>query len=126
MADKIIVNTMPGIKAVQLYNSDEYAVAVASRDLITFSALPAADVNVGVESGMILAANGNRKAAIVVNDSDETIYVALGYAAVVGRGIRLNAAGGSLVIAGGIYTNQAINGIHGGSGNKRVTVQEAT
>lgn len=46
-------------------------------------------------SSVIVAANDNRLDLEIVNDSDVTIYLARGNAAVVGSGIRLNAAGGS-------------------------------
>lgn len=56
-------------------------------------------VTVGVASGTVLAANGSRKSAILTNDSDTTIYVSCGATAVLNRGIRLNASGGSAMIS---------------------------
>lgn len=55
-------------------------------------------VTVGATSTTILAANANRNFADFVNDSDEVIYLALGGAAVMNKGIRLNAAGGNFEI----------------------------
>lgn len=55
-------------------------------------------VSVGAASTAVLAANADRLAATLVNDSDEVIYLALGEAAVLNQGIRLNANGGSFTI----------------------------
>ena len=85
-----------------------------------------AGVNVGTDSTEILNEDTSRRGAIIVNDSDTTIYLAIGKTAVAHKGIRLNAEGGVLVIAQGtdIFSLEAINGIHAGTGNKVVTVQE--
>ena len=53
---------------------------------------------IGAASGLALAANVQRVNAVFVNDSSETIYLARGNAAVLNRGIRLNANGGSYEI----------------------------
>ncbi len=83
-------------------------------------------VNVTVATTPILAANANRKAAVITNDSDTTIYLAIGVAAVANQGIRLNANGGVLVLSrtGDIFSTEAVNGIHAGVGNKVATAQE--
>jgi hypothetical protein len=49
-------------------------------------------------SQIALAANASRKYAVLQNDSDTDIYIALGTAAVMNRGIKLNAGGGSYEI----------------------------
>lgn len=57
-------------------------------------------------SAVALAANASRRYALFVNDSDTTMYLALGVAAAVNTGIRLNAAGGSFEmseLAGNLY-----------------------
>lgn len=82
-------------------------------------------VNVGETSTKVLDANGKRVYARITNDSDEPIYLALGATAEVGKGIRINATGGYYEIS---YINPflgEINGIHDGTGNKRVSVVEA-
>lgn len=81
-------------------------------------------VNVGVASTAILAANTDRGYAAIVNDSDTAIYLALGAAAVLNQGIRLNARGGTFEIAWGNLWRGTIYGIHGAAGNKVVTVTE--
>jgi len=48
-----------------------------------------------VAYGVALAANPNRKYALIINDSDTTIYIAIGTSAILNTGIRLNANGGS-------------------------------
>ncbi len=79
-------------------------------------------VNVATASTEIIAADLKRRYAAIVNDSDTAIYIALGAAAVVNAGIRLNANGGSFeLLTHDMYTG-AINGIHEGTGTKRVTV----
>jgi hypothetical protein len=83
-------------------------------------------VNVTAVSGAALAANADRLYALCINDSDEVIYLKLGAAAVVNEGIRLNADGGSYEMSaaeGNLYLG-AINAIHGGAGNKVLTVLE--
>lgn len=81
-------------------------------------------VNVTTASTAILAANSDRLYAIIVNASDTLIYLGIGAAAVAGKGIYLKANGGSYEINWtNLYTG-AIYGIHGGSGNKVVTVVE--
>ncbi len=83
-------------------------------------------VNVTTNTGEVLASNANRLYALLVNDSDTTIYIKLGAAAVVNEGIRLNALGGNYEMSamlGNLYTG-AINGIHGGAGNKVLLVTE--
>lgn len=85
-----------------------------------------AGVNVTTSSGAILAANADRIGAIIVNDSDRPMWLAIGQTAVANRGIRLNPAGGTLTISqnGDIFSTEVVNGIHDGSGNKVATVQE--
>ena len=68
----------------------------------------------------IVDALGDRMAILIVNDSDETIYIMLGASAILNRGIRLNADGGSFYTE--IYQG-VINGICA-SGSKNVTVTE--
>ena len=52
-------------------------------------------VIVAAVSTLVLAANTNRGEVDLVNDSDETIYLAFGAAAVMNSGKRLNVQGGS-------------------------------
>jgi hypothetical protein len=82
-------------------------------------------VSVGNTTTTLVAANANRRSLILVNDSNEDIYVARGAAAVLNEGIRLNAGGGT-------YEHdskksgapvEAFNGICA-SGTKNMTVQE--
>ena len=85
-------------------------------------------VNVTTGSGAVLAANVERKWAIIENDSDFNIYCKIGAAAVLNQGIRINAAGGSLEISSALnnYTTDAINCIHGDAGNKVMLVTEGS
>lgn len=82
-------------------------------------------VSVGSSSTAIVSANSERKYLLLINDSDETIYVKLGAAAVANEGIRLAASGGSLELSvanGNLYAG-AINGICA-SGGKTLLVTE--
>jgi len=83
-------------------------------------------VTVTAASTQILAVNASRKAAIIVNDSDTAMYLAIGQTAVANTGIRLNANGGTLTISrtGDIYSTEAVNGILAAAGNKTATAQE--
>ena len=83
-------------------------------------------LNVTTNTQAALAANANRLYALLVNDSDTTIYIKIAAAAVANQGIRLNANGGSYEISkklGNLNTG-AINAIHGGSGNKVLLITE--
>jgi len=75
-------------------------------------------VTVGNTSTTVLAASTTRKQAIIVNDSDEAVYIAYGATSALNAGIRINASGGSLVED--VYTG-LITGICT-SGSKVVTV----
>lgn len=74
------------------------------------------NVSIGTSSTQVLAANENRKLLILVNDSDENIYVSLGNTATLSNGIRLNADGGSFALDNPIYKG-VVNAISY-SGNK--------
>ena len=79
----------------------------------------------GVATGVILAANANRLYALFVNDSDTTVYLGLGTAAVLNTGIRLNALGGNYEMSkklGNLYLG-AVNGISGVAGKVVLTTE---
>ena len=81
-------------------------------------------VNVTTSSTVIKASNSDRLHLVIVNDSDVVIYLGVGDGAVLNQGIRLNANGGAYEINwSNLYTG-GIWGIHGGTGNKVVTVFE--
>ena len=81
-------------------------------------------VSVGSSSTSILVANTSRKTATFVNDSDEVIYLTLGeYDAIMNKGIRLNANGGSYEINVTNLYNGAITAICT-SGSKNLCVTE--
>jgi hypothetical protein len=64
----------------------------------------------------VLAANANRKYALFINDSANTMYLSLAGAAALNQGIRLNANGGSYEMSstmgnlsvGAVYANCAV------------------
>ena len=87
------------------------------------SASTSGAVTVGNTDTSVLAANNSRKSATFVNDSDESIYLQLGAAAVLNEGIRLNAAGGSYEINHTNLFTGAVNAICT-SGSKVLTVTE--
>lgn len=68
---------------------------------------------IGAATTVALVANANRLYAAFINDGTEAIYLYLGAAAVLNRGIRLNASGGSYEMSreiGNLYVG-AVNGI---------------
>lgn len=82
-------------------------------------------VDVGDSSTTVRAANAERRYLLLVNDSDTEIYVALGVAAVLNQGIRLNSEGGwyemlegQNLYAGAVYAIAS-------AADKRLTYQEA-
>jgi len=78
-------------------------------------------VAVGAASTAILAANSYRIGLILTNDSDETIYLALGAVAVMNQGIRLNANGGSWSMDSRALWLGAVSGICA-SGGKNLAI----
>jgi len=122
MADTTFRTTLPPLRAID--NGDgTYSVATSAEK---GTGQTPVGVNVTTSSTEILAANDNRKHAIVVNDSDAAMWLAIGQAAEAHKGIRLNARGGSLVIGKrtDLFSVQAINGIHESVGNKVACAQE--
>jgi len=77
-----------------------------------------AAVTVGAATTAALAANANRKYALLINDSDTAIYIKFHAAAVANQGIRLNASGGSYEMSAqqGNLDTRAINAISTGAG----------
>ena len=82
--------------------------------------------DVATTSTLVLASNSDRLHALFVNDSDTTIYLKLGAAAVLNEGIRLNANGGAYEINWTNLFTGAVYGIHGSAGTKKVIVTEVT
>lgn len=62
------------------------------------STLTSASSTVNSTSGLVMATSTTRQYLILVNDSDSIIYLSLNSPAVLGKGIRLNANGGSYEI----------------------------
>jgi len=82
-------------------------------------------VSVKTSSTTVLVVNGNRKTANLVNDSNETIYLALGEDAELNKGIRLNAGGGNFEINASNMWKGTVNAICL-SGSKNLCVSETT
>jgi hypothetical protein len=82
---------------------------------------------VGNSSGSVLAANGSRKAALFVNDSNEDIYITINTAAALHTGILVPANGGGYEMAQeqGTLSQATIYGICA-SGGKTLLVTEWT
>ena len=79
-------------------------------------------VSVLATSTSVKGVNRNRKFLILTNDSDETIYVALGSTAVMNKGIRLSSAGVGKITIGEEYTG-AVSAICT-SGSKNLCICE--
>ena len=78
-------------------------------------------ITVGTASTQVLAANSSRVAAIIVNDSDQNIYLTYGTPAVTSSGILLNPNGGNIVED--IYTG-VITAIAPSGNSNNLTVTE--
>ena len=78
---------------------------------------------VGSSSTTILAANANRKSAVFVNDSDQTIYLARGATAYLNKGIPLNPKGGAYEINSNNLYKGVVTAICA-SGGKVLCVEE--
>lgn len=103
---------------------DDEGRLILAGHLLSTTAPTNTGVDVAAATTEILAANTNRGYAAIVNDSDTVIYLALGAAAVLNQGIRINARGGTFEIVWFNLWRGTINGIHGGVGDKVVTVTE--
>jgi hypothetical protein len=79
---------------------------------------------VGTTSTLILPANENRKYCIIINTSDVDIYLRLGKPAALGSGIFLAKNGFAYEIDNNNLWVGAIYAIHGGVGNKSVSILE--
>ena len=110
---------------------DVYAQLVATVDAAGFSEAnitTATHTAVTVNGNTLaLAANNEREYALIVNDSDQIMYIKFGAAAVANESIRINASGGSYEISpkfGNLYRG-AIYAIHaGGAEDKTLLVTE--
>ena len=79
---------------------------------------------IGTSSGVVIAANASRKGLVITNDhATNILYLAIGTAAVVGRGIRLNAAGGVWEMDQYTFTTAEIRAIATGA-STNVAIQE--
>jgi len=83
-------------------------------------------VDVAAESTAVIAANSSRKYIIFINDSDTVIYLSFGGGANLYTGVRLNANGGNYELGNGFGNNYTgtVFAIHGGTGTKRLLVNE--
>ena len=118
-----IDQTTPGTtNAVVEASAAAILAALTARQATAFTN---AAVSVGTATTVVLAANANRKYALIVNDSDTVVYLAIGAAAVLNSGIRLNAGGGSYEVNWTNLHALAINGISSIAA-KIVTVTEGT
>jgi len=78
-------------------------------------------VTVGSASTKVAEAKGSRNSLVLTNDSDEIMYLSFEGAAVMNKGVRLNAAGGSYEVN---FTNPFIGNIYAicTSGSKNLCV----
>jgi hypothetical protein len=124
VADKIIANIIPNIKAID-NGDDTWSVAVAVIGSGEYTTPTQAAITVGAATTIALVANVARLYALFVNDSDEEVYLMFGADAVLNEGIRLNANGGNYEMSkqfGNLYTG-AVNCICT-SGSKILLVTE--
>ena len=66
---------------------------------------------VGAVTTVVVAVNSARVGGVFCNDSDEVIYLAFGADAVLNKGVRLNAGGGTFTMDGDLVFVGAINAI---------------
>lgn len=78
-------------------------------------------VNATTSSSTLIAANGLRTALILYNNSDTTVWLGFGAAAVVSQGMPL--LSGDRIVFDSFWQGD-VRGIHGGTGNKAIAYQE--
>lgn len=103
----------PGLKAPNNYGGSNITFGVAS------------NATIGATTTAAVSANLDRKYLAVCNDSDETMYLSFGSAAIMNKGIRLNGYGGTLEWIGPSLFTAALNAICA-SGSKVLTYQEGS
>lgn len=81
-------------------------------------------VDVTTSTAIVLPLNKMRTSATLTNDSDAVIYIRRGQDAALNTGIRLNPTGGAYEITLFNMFKGAISAIHGGTGNKRLCIDE--
>ena len=87
-----------------------------------------ANASVATTTTVIIAENAKRRSLILTNDSAALVYLGIGSAAVMNKGLRIEVSGGTVKFGGetGLpLTTQAVNGIVA-SGTSTVLVNEAT
>lgn len=120
---------LPAGKAVAA--GDPYMIRMAERKVTTVTEAQngsaPAGVNVTTGSTTVLAANTSRLAAVICNDSDAVMWLAIGQTAVAHQGIRL-IPNGVLILSqnGDLFSTELVSAIHAASGNKVASVQELT
>jgi len=119
MASEVLIKDRITGNTARVVDGKLYVDAIIDEVKVTTSNA-SVGVSVGSTTTTVLAVNASRHAAIIVNDSDEAIYLKYGSGAELNKGIRLNAYGGSIVET--MYTG-IITGICT-SGSKVVTVTE--
>lgn len=80
-----------------------------------------ASSTVTTSSSVVLATSTGRLYAAIVNDSANTVYLGIGTPAVIGKGIRLNANGGSYEINESNQFQGPVYGISSASSNLTIT-----
>ena len=83
-------------------------------------------VEIGTSETLVLSDNQNREFALFTNDGDIKLNLSLGEGAITGRGIVLNANGGSYEINRDNLYKGKVTGVHGGSGRKNLLVVEGS
>lgn len=78
-------------------------------------------VNATTGSSTLIAANALRTALILYNNSDTTVWLGFGAAAVLNQGMPL--LSGDRVVFDSFWQGD-VRGIHGGTGNKAISYQE--
>ena len=110
---------------VEDVNSDEILAALLAQGEGIYTTPTHTWPVIGAVTTVALAANANRLYALFVNDGTEAIYLYLGAAAVMNRGIRLNASGGSYEMSrelGNLYVG-AVNAICASGGMTLLTTE---
>ena len=123
-----VASTANGGLHVNLRNNSGTEIGISTTPLISnnaFSTITNTRPSVNNTSSIILAANSNRRFAMIVNQDSQTAYLKLGTTAVASQGIPIPPGASYTIDADNLFTG-AVHAIKSGGGSVTLEVMEGT